>query len=103
MAGLDGVQLELIDSVDQMKRADRQALLARIAEQHGVQRIAELLCERVNLVHIWLCKDPRTIPASKLKVPRAAGQKFIEPLMCSEPDSETASRFGGYARRVGSQ
>ena len=55
----------LIDSVDQMKRADRQA---RVAEQHGVQRIAELLCERVNLVHIWLCKDPRTIPASKLKV-----------------------------------
>lgn len=58
----------LIYSVDRMKRADRQALLARIAEQHGVQRIAELLCERVNLVHIWLCKDPRTIPASKLKV-----------------------------------
>lgn len=58
----------LIDSVDRMKRADRQALLSRIAEKHGVQKIADLLCERVNLVQIWLCKDPRTIPASKLKV-----------------------------------
>lgn len=58
----------LIDSVDGMRRAERQTLLARVAEKHGVQAIADLLCERVNLVHIWLCKDPRTIPASKLKV-----------------------------------
>lgn len=58
----------LIDKVENMNRANRQALLTRVADKYGAQKIADLLCERTNLVHIWLCKDPRTIPASKLKV-----------------------------------
>lgn len=65
----------LVDRVDAMNRAERHAAFLAV---FGLERysgltdatddVAERLCEKRGLIHIWRSKDPRTIPATKLKL-----------------------------------
>jgi hypothetical protein len=63
----------LISSIDRTTRAQRTAIFLRVFDLYpsvseGVDAIAAILCEKRELIQLWRCKDPRAIPASKLKV-----------------------------------
>ena len=65
----------LVERVDSMNRVERHSAflavfgLARYRDlTEATDDVAERLCEKRGLIHIWRSKDPRTIPATKLKL-----------------------------------
>lgn len=64
---------ELIASLDNTTRAKRKEIFLKLFNRYsslqaGIDDVVARLCEKRALVHLWRSKDPRTIPASKLKV-----------------------------------
>ena len=64
---------ELISSIDGTTRAKRKEIFIKLFQRYpstcdGIDDVVKRLCEKRALVHLWRSKDPRTIPASKLKV-----------------------------------
>lgn len=63
----------LIDSVGKMTREQRQEVLTKVCDQYesvseAIGDVSSRLCETRSLIQLWRSVDPRTIPASKLKV-----------------------------------